>query len=109
MLKVTKTRGQGLAPKHLPPPEKQLWNELHAAYRFDDAASLALLCQALEARMRARLCRLQVQKEGQTTVDKKGTVRAHPLLAAERSAQACFLSTLRLLRIPNLDSTGERE
>jgi hypothetical protein len=100
MLKVTKTRGQGLAPKHLPPPEKQLWNELHAAYRF---------CQALEARMRARLCRLQVQKEGQTTVDKKGTVRAHPLLAAERSAQACFLSTLRLLRIPNLDSTGERE
>src|SRR5262249_27396137 len=109
MLKVTKPARQGSAPRHLPEPEKRLWDALCAAYRFDDAGSFALLCQAMEARARARACREQVQREGQTTTDKRGVVRAHPLLASERSAQACFLSTLRLLRIPNLESSGGRQ
>ena len=104
MLKVTKPKHHGNAPKHLPAPEQALWNEVVKTYRFDDAASLELLTQAMEARHRARLCREQVLKEGQIFTDKKGITRAHPLLQIERSAQASFISALRLLK---LDLSGE--
>jgi hypothetical protein len=69
------------------------------AYRFDDVASLELLLQACEARSRARTCREQVEREGQTVRDDHGTLKAHPLLSIERSAQASFLSAMRLLRL----------
>jgi hypothetical protein len=43
-------------PKHLGAPEKALWRELIAKYRFDDAA-LVILGEALTSLMRARRCR----------------------------------------------------
>jgi phage terminase small subunit len=95
------------APSHLPRPEQQLWNELRRTYRIDDAAAKELLTQACEARMRARLCRLTVAEEGATVTDKKGIVRAHPLLQIERSAQASFISALRLLRLDLSGTTME--
>ena len=103
MLKDSKRNGK-TAPKHLPREEQELWTDLVKTYRFEDRASLELLTQAMEARLRVRLCRTQVQREGQTVIDKKGIVRAHPLLQVERSAQASFISALRLLR---LDLSGE--
>jgi phage terminase small subunit len=106
MLKATKPPRHGKAPKHLPHEEQELWNELVRTYRFEDAASLELLTQAMEARTRVRLCREQVAKEGQIFTDKKGIVRAHPLLQIERSAQASFISALRLLRL-DLSGSGE--
>jgi phage terminase small subunit len=107
MPKTTKPprHGNGKAPpRHLPREEQELWRELVNTYRIDDAASREVLCQAMEARLRVRLCRTQVAEEGQTVIDKKGIVRAHPLLQIERSAQASFISALRLLR---LDLSGE--
>src|SRR5262245_58439035 len=92
------------APTHLPREEQQLWNDLQRTYRIDDCAAKELLTQAMEARTRVRLCREQVAKEGQVFTDKKGITRAHPLLQIERSAQASFISALRLLR---LDLSGE--
>jgi phage terminase small subunit len=97
-----------LPPRHLPSAEQALWSELQRTYRIDDCAAKELLTQACEARMRARLCRLTVAKEGQTVVDKKGIVRAHPLLQIERSAQASFISALRLLRLDLSGSTEAR-
>jgi hypothetical protein len=94
------------APAHLEPEEAALWDELIRTYAFDDAGSLELLALAMEARMRARLCREQVAHEGAIFKDHRGVVRAHPLLATERSAQAAFLSAMRLLR---LDYAGERK
>ena len=96
-----------LAPKHLPAEERELWSALVRTYRFEDRASLELLTQAMEARLRVRLCREQVAKEGQIFVDKKGIQRAHPLLQIERSAQASFISALRLLRL-DLSGTETR-
>jgi hypothetical protein len=93
-------------PKHIGEPEKLLWVELVKTFRFDDSASLELLCQALEARQRARECREVVQREGPTVTDRKGTVRAHPLLAVERSAQSAFVAAMRLMR---LDLGSERK
>src|SRR5262245_9073183 len=95
-----------LPPRHLPRAEQALWSELQRTYKIDDGAALELLTQACEARMRVRLCREQVAKEGQTVIDKKGIVRAHPLLQVARSAEASFVSALRLLR---LDLSGSQE
>src|SRR5262245_43775061 len=106
MLKDTKTGQHANAPRHLAAPERELWSKLVLVYRFDEPASLALLTQALEARQRARQCREQVAKEGQTVLDKKGVLRAHPLINSERAANASFLSALRLLR---LDLVGDRK
>src|SRR5262245_60688059 len=94
------------APTHLPREEQQLWIDLRRTYKIDDCAGMALITQACEARMRARLCRLTVAEEGSTMTDKKGITRAHPLLQIERSAQASFISALRLLR---LDLSGSTE
>jgi hypothetical protein len=99
MLKDRPPAGIGVAPSHLAKEEVRLWDELVKTYRFDDAASLELLAVALEARARARTCREQVRAEGQTVRDDRGVLRAHPLLSVERSAQAAFLSAMRLLRL----------
>jgi hypothetical protein len=87
------------APPHLAPEEAALWDDLVRTYTLDDSASLELLAVGLEARMRSRLCREQVLREGQTVLDPHGVPKAHPLLAIERGAWAQFLSALRLLRL----------
>jgi hypothetical protein len=87
----------------LDPPERELWEQLTECYRFDDPASRELLTQAMEARARARQAREVVQSEGPTYRDDRNNLKAHPLLGVERSAQASFLSAMRLLR---LDLTG---
>src|SRR5262245_2716515 len=101
-------RNPNAAPAHLPREEQQLWSELQRTYRIDDCAAKELLTQAMEARLRVRLCREQVAKEGQIFTDKKGIQRAHPLLQIERSAQASFISALRLLRLDLSGSTEAR-
>jgi phage terminase small subunit len=111
MLKTTRPARNGngkTVPSHLPREEQELWRELIREFRIEDVASLALVTQACESRMRARLCRAQVAKEGQIFTDKKGIQRAHPLLQIERSAQASFISALRLLRLDLSGSTEAR-
>jgi P27 family predicted phage terminase small subunit len=103
MLKDNRPARRGAAPAHLEAPERALWDELVRTYRFDDAASLELLTQAMEARARARQAREVVKDQGPTVTDDRGNLKAHPLLSVERSAQASFLSAIRLLR---LDLTG---
>jgi hypothetical protein len=99
MLKDVQPAGDGMAPSHLDVPERKLFQQLVRTYRFDDAASLELLTQAMEARQRARQCREQVKKDGPTYRDDRNNLKAHPLLATERSAQAAFISAMRLLRL----------
>jgi P27 family predicted phage terminase small subunit len=103
MLKDTRPPRIGTAPAHLEEPERDLWDRLIRSYRFDDPASLELLMQAMEARARARQARELLKDQGPTIKDDRGNLKAHPLLSVERSAQASFLSAMRLLR---LDLTG---
>jgi hypothetical protein len=91
------------APRHLEAPERRLWREITGEFAFDDPASLALLCSALDAHQRARRCRLVIDNEGETVRDRFQQLRAHPLLAAERDARAAFLAAMRAL---NLDIGG---
>jgi len=80
-----------------------MWREITAEFDFGDPASLALLRSALEAHMRARRCRVAIDRDGEAVKDRFGQLRAHPLLGAERDARAAFLSSMRAL---NLDLGG---
>jgi Phage terminase, small subunit len=106
MLKDTRPAGDGAVPQHLAEPERKLYRDLVRTYRFDDRASLELLAQAMEARGRVRQCREQVEQDGPTYRDDRGNLKAHPLLATERSAQAAFISAMRLLRL-DLGGSGK--
>ena len=94
-----KTTSKPTVPRHLEAAERTLWRSITQEFSFDDPASLALLRSALEAHQRARRCRLVIDKEGLTTRDRFGQVRAHPLLAAERDARAAFLASMRALNL----------
>jgi hypothetical protein len=87
------------APRHLEPAEKLMWRDIISGFRFDDPASLALLRSALEAHMRARRCRVVIDRDGETVLDRFEQTRAHPLLAAERDARAAFLAAMRALNL----------
>lgn len=87
------------APKHLERQEQKLWKEILETYRFDDAASLTMLCTALEAHQRARRCRERIDADGEAIVDRWGQLKPHPLLAAERDARAALLSGLKALNL----------
>jgi phage terminase small subunit len=84
-------------PPHLEPPEAQLWNDLHTEYKLRDASALALLTSTLEAHARGRKCRVAIERDGETTADRWGQVKPHPLLSAERDARAAFQAGMRLL------------
>jgi P27 family predicted phage terminase small subunit len=99
MLNDSRTSRFAAAPQHLAAEEAKLWDQLVRTYRFDDPASLELLTQACEARGRARQAREMVQNEGSTYKDDRGNLKAHPMIAVERSAEASFLSAFRLLRL----------
>src|SRR5262245_3855667 len=97
-MKPTKTKKLP-APGHLAAIERGMWNDLTAEYRFDDAASKALLTTALEAHQRARQCREAIDRDGATFVDRFNQIRVHPLLAAERDARSAFLTAMRALSL----------
>jgi P27 family predicted phage terminase small subunit len=96
------------APKHLDAPERDLWERLIRSFALDDPGSRELLLQACEARMRARLAREIILKEGCTYRDDRKNLKAHPAVAMERSAQASFLSAMRLLKL-DLAGTEKRD
>jgi hypothetical protein len=104
--KGRRPRATAPSPRHLDKPEAALWGDIVGEYRFEDAASLALLAAALEARQRARRCREAIDREGETVKDRFEQVKAHPLLSAERDARAAFLAAMRML---SLDIAGEQK
>jgi phage terminase small subunit len=86
-------------PSHLEPIEAAMWQRLLSEYELDTAGELALLEEALASHMRARRCREQIAREGETVLDRFEQLQAHPLLAAERGARQAFASVMRLLRL----------
>ncbi len=93
-------------PEHLEATEADLWSAIVNDYLFADAASLALLAAAMEARQRMRRCREAIDRDGEAVRDRFEQLKPHPLLAAERDARAAFLSAMRLL---NLDIAGDQK
>jgi hypothetical protein len=79
-------------------PEAELYATLVRAYGLRDAASLAILTEALTSLKIARECHEQIARDGRTHLV-AGTPRVHPLCAIERDARAAFLVGLRTLNL----------
>ena len=92
-------------PKHLGKPGRALWKAVQDDFALDDAAGLALLTAACDARDRAEAAREAIARDGMTFRDSKGNPRPHPLLAVERDARAAAVSALRALNL-DIEPTG---
>jgi hypothetical protein len=79
-------------------PEGELYATLVRSYGLRDAASLAILTEALTSLKIARECHEQIAKDGRTHLV-AGTPRVHPLVAAERDARSAFLCGLKMLNL----------
>jgi hypothetical protein len=95
-LKLKKPRPSELppAPKHLKPPEAELWRGIVTEHAFTDVASLALLRTALETHQRARLCREAIDADGITSRDRFGQISRIPCSqqSAMRELPSCKAS-----------------
>lgn len=98
-MKAPPTLKKPPAPRHLAKAERDLWRRIVDVFSFTDAASLAMLCAAMDAHQRARQARETITRDGMTFRDRFGQLRPHPLLAAERDARAAFISACRALNL----------
>jgi P27 family predicted phage terminase small subunit len=90
---------QSNAPRHVTAEAKQLWRRVVSENDLSDEAGKVILQTGLEAFDRMRSAQAQIEKDGQTTTDRFGQVKAHPLLAIERDARAQFLAALKQLNL----------
>jgi hypothetical protein len=79
-------------------PEGELYATLVRSYGLRDAASLAILTEALTSLKIARECHAQLARDGRTYLV-AGMPRVHPLCAIERDARAAFLVGMRTLNL----------
>jgi hypothetical protein len=85
-------------PPDLEAPECELWYAITAEWR-GTPTSFHMLADALRTHARARECAAVVAEEGLQVSGRDNQPRAHPLLAAERSALASYHRQLKLLGI----------
>jgi hypothetical protein len=85
-----------------PPPANlgsvgtSLWQDIVAAYQFDDRAAYETLAQACMAADRAESCRRHIDEDGEV-IRGRGSVRDHPLIKHELAARAFVVRTLARL------------
>jgi len=86
-------------PKHLSVEGRRMWSKLLDEFALDDAAGLALLQAACEARDRSQQARQMIAKDGLVLEDRFGQQKAHPACAIERDARGQMIAALRALRL----------
>jgi hypothetical protein len=79
-------------------PEGELYATLVRSYGLRDAASLAILNEALTSLKIARECHEQIARDGRTHLI-AGSPRLHPLCAVERDARSAFLVGMKTLNL----------
>jgi hypothetical protein len=86
-------------PKHLRDAGRALWLGVRRDFTLTDAAALALLQVAAEARDRAGSARERIDADGPLLLDRFGKVKPHPLLGIERDSRAAVVAALRALGV----------
>ena len=94
-------------PEHLGDAGRALWARITGEFDVSDAGGRALLQTCCEAADRCAAAQEALRREGMTTTDARGSVKAHPLLAVEASAWNAIRAGLRQLRI-DTDPTPAR-
>jgi hypothetical protein len=73
-------------------------------FGIDDAAGLVLLQNYARAEAREFEAHGQIEREGQTLMDRFGQPKAHPLLSVERDSRAAKMAALKALNLETGDS-----
>lgn len=92
------------APKHLGRTGRELWDNLHRAYEWDDPAELALLDVLCVSADRIAEARDLIGKQGICVEDRWGGVKVHPAHTIEKDNSNRFLAAYRALK---LDADGD--
>jgi P27 family predicted phage terminase small subunit len=85
------------APAHLPPEERQLFDQIATDYDIRGHTAAAVLEVAMIAHMRSRLAREQIKKDGMMIKTQQGGQRHHPLINVEHTAHVRMVAALRRL------------
>lgn len=85
------------APESLSKASQALWLSILKDWSINDAGHLQVLLEGLHALDRAERCRQQINAEGETTLDRFGQSKPHPLLSAERDSRSQFLTAFKAL------------
>lgn len=88
-----------MPPEHLQASGRALWDAITSEFHVGDAAGVALLQSACEARDRAAQAQDILRKSGLTTTDARGSVKAHPAVGIERDAWNAIRAALRQLNL----------
>jgi hypothetical protein len=92
-------------PKHLRPldhwPEatRRRIESLVQEFEISDAGGLLVLQSFGNAEAREQAARDQIEREGQTVLDRFDQAKPHPLLATERDARAQKMQALKALNL----------
>jgi P27 family predicted phage terminase small subunit len=87
------------SPEHLSKDGQTFFSQVIAEFEIADAAGLALLLTACEARDRAVAARRVIQAEGEVITDRYGQSKVHPACALEKDSRNGFLAALRALSL----------
>lgn len=78
----------------------RFWRRVVGDFEFEDGVALTLLEQAAAALDLVDACGREIHKDGLTLPgSRRGTRRAHPLLAVQAEGRRQFLAALRALRL----------
>jgi P27 family predicted phage terminase small subunit len=94
-------------PKHLTSEAKTLWRKLNDEFDLSDSASQILLESALSAFDRWQSARKILARDGPTTKDRWGVIKAHPCVGTERDAKSTMRAALHELHL-DLEPLQER-
>jgi phage terminase small subunit len=86
------------APKHLKPPTRRWWLDVHAHFDLEPH-HVRLLTLAGEAWDRAGAAREAIARHGITYLDRFGAPRVRPEVAIERDSRLAFARMVRELRL----------
>lgn len=82
-------------PPGLSPEARRFFRDVSTEYAVTDPGGLRLLRTASEALDLMRAAQAVVARDGLTTTDRYGAVRAHPMLAVVRDSRTAMLAAIR--------------
>jgi P27 family predicted phage terminase small subunit len=91
--------GTAPAPSHLSTEGKSWWRKIVTEYEISDDTGLLMLQTALESFDRMRSAQRVIKREGQSTRDRFGQPKAHPLLTVERDSRSGMLAALKAMNL----------
>jgi P27 family predicted phage terminase small subunit len=86
-------------PKSLSAEARRRWTSIRNEYDIVDPGGLLILDSGLEAFDRMRQAQRRLKREGLTTKDRFGQVKAHPATVIERDSRAAMLAALKQLNL----------